>query len=115
QPDGSALLTEKLRASFFQRHHDGYSWVIVDAPNATTQVSSTELANETAWLATLNQNHHALDQAQVELESLQRQLYLLWWKCLNWFQSYNGFSSKSPCLDDEGSLTKNLAPTNNGS
>jgi len=55
RPDGSALLTEKLRASFFQRHQGGYGWIIVDAPDATTPVSAEELTKEAAWLATLNQ------------------------------------------------------------
>jgi hypothetical protein len=119
QPDGAAVLTEKLRASFFQRRNGGYSWSIVDAPDTTEEPSADELAKEAEWLATLNLNQQALDAARLELAALQRQLYVLWWKYQNWPQAYNG-SSAIPCLADEdgnvpSSLTNQLDPTINGS
>jgi hypothetical protein len=119
QPDGAAVLTEKLRASFFQRRNGGYSWSIVDAPDTTEEPSADELAKEAAWLATLNQNQQALDAAQLELTALQRQLYVLWWKYQSWLKAYNG-SSAIPCLADENggvpsSITNQLDPTINGS
>ena len=119
QPDGAAVLAEKLRASFFQRRNSGYTWSIVDAPDTTTEVPADELAKEAAWLATLNQNQQSLDTAELELAALQRQLYLVWWKYQNWAQAYNG-SSAIACLADDGgsvpaSLTNQLEPTTNGS
>ncbi|MGD0735325.1 MAG: IPT/TIG domain-containing protein [Terracidiphilus sp.] len=119
QPDGSAVLAEKLRASFFQRRNSGYTWSIVDAPESTVTQSNEELAKEAAWLATLNQNQQALDAAELQLAALQRQLYVLWWKFQSWAQQYFG-SSAIPCLADEdgqapSSITNQLDPTINGS
>jgi hypothetical protein len=119
QPDGAAVLSERLRASFYQRRNSGYSWSIVDAPNATTEVSSDELVKEATWLATLNQNQQSLDASQLQVGALQTQLYLIWWKYQNWAQAYQG-SSAIPCLADDGgnvptSLTNQLDPTINGS
>jgi len=117
QPDGAAVLAEKLRASFFQRRNGGYTWSIVDAPDANESPSEAELAKEAAWLAALNQNQQALDTASLALAALERQLYVLWWKFQNWPQAYNG-SSAIPCLADENggvpsSLTNQLDPTIN--
>lgn len=119
QPDGAAVLTEKLRASFFQRRNGGYTWSIVDAPDSTVTQSAGELAKEAVWLATLNQNQQGLDAAELQLAALQRQLYALWWKYQSWPQAYNG-SSAIPCLADDGgqvptSITNQLDPTINGS
>lgn len=119
QPDGAAVLSEKLRASFYQRRNSGYTWSIVDAPDATVEVSAEELAKEAAWLAALNQNQQALDADELKLATLQRQLYLVWWKCQNWARAYFG-SSAIPCLaDNDGgvpaSLTNQLDPSMSGS
>jgi hypothetical protein len=119
QPDGAAVLTEKLRASFFQRRNGGYTWSIVDAPDSTVTQSQEELNKEAGWLATLNQNQQALDAAEPQLAALQRQLYVLWWKYQSYESAWQG-SSAIPCLtgDDNqppSSITNQLDPTINGS
>ncbi|MFZ1084368.1 MAG: hypothetical protein WAN35_05340 [Terracidiphilus sp.] len=119
RPDGAAVLTEKLRASFFQRRNGGYTWSIVNAPNATVDPSEGELAKEAEWLATLNQNQEALDAANLELTALQRQLYVLWWKYQSYQNAWYG-TSAIPCLtgvDNEApaSITNQLDPTIDGS
>ena len=118
QPDGAAVLREKLRASFFQRRSGGYTWTVVDAPDATAPPDETELQKEAAWLAVLNQNQQALDAAQLQLTSLQRQLYLLWWKFQSWNNAH-GDSSAIPCLADDGgnppaAFSTQLNPANSG-
>ena len=119
RPDGSAVLAEKLRASFFQRRNGGYSWTIVDAPDSTSEISPDEQAKETAWLATLNQDQQALDAAEIQLAALQRQLYLLWWKYQSWGPAH-GETSAIPCLADNNgnppaAFTAQLDPTVQGS
>ena len=114
RPDGSAVLAEKLRASFFQRRIGGYAWNIVDAPNTTTSLPQEELLQEAKWLAALNLNQQAVDAAQLELLSLQRQLYVLWWK----YENYNLNSVESPynhCLKHKRNLANQLDPTISGS
>ncbi len=100
RPDGSAVLADKLQASFFQRYSGGYEWNIVNAADDGTTLSETELAKEAAWLAKLNQAQQVLDAALTELASLQTQLYVMWWKYISWGPAYQG-SSEIPCLADE--------------
>jgi len=114
EPDGAAVLAEKLQASFFQRFSGGYQWTIVDAPDSDTKVSDAELQKEEQWLATLNQNQQNLDQAITALASLQSQLYAMWWKYTSWPFQYNG-SSAIPCLDDQSNLQNQIDPTVSGS
>ncbi|MEP6147906.1 MAG: hypothetical protein ABJ201_10860, partial [Nisaea sp.] len=90
EPDGAAVLAEKLHSSFYQKHSGGYEWHIVDAPDSTNSISPRERQAEQAWLATLNQNQAALDAAVLQLSALQRQLYEMWWKHKLWKQNYWG-------------------------
>jgi IPT/TIG domain len=114
KPDGAAILAEKLQASFFQKFSGGYLWAIVDAPDATTPVSATELAIEQAWLATLSQNQIQLDQAINQLATLQAQLYAMWWKYTIWGQAFQG-STPIDGLGDQTGLQNQLDPTFAGS
>src|SRR5689334_19223631 len=114
RPDGAALLAEKLQATHFQKLSGGYSWSIVDAPDANTPVSEQELAAEAAWLAVLSRNQQSLDRAILQLASLQSSLYTMWWKYTLWPFAYQG-SSAIPCLDDQTALQQQLDPTVAGS
>jgi len=89
EPDGAALLDEKLHASFFKRFSGGYTWDIVDTPGAEP-VSEQELAKELAWLAQLNQAQATLDADIRTLTSLQVELYEMWWKYTAWPSAYKG-------------------------
>jgi hypothetical protein len=89
EPDGAALLAEKLHASFFKRFSGGYTWDIVDAPGAEP-VSADELAKELQWLTELNQAQVALDADLRLLTSLQMQLYVMWWKYTCWNSAIEG-------------------------
>lgn len=110
QPDGGATVAEKLQASFFEKYNGGYTWNIVDAPNATTQISDQELQYELQWLATLNQDQADLDEALRQLSSLQTSLYQMWWKYTDWPQAWQG-SSAVPGLNNQTKLKSQLDPT----
>ncbi len=110
QPDGAAILAEKLQASFFQKFSGGYTWNIVDAPNATTQISQQELDSELQWLATLNQDQISLDDALRQLAALQSSLYQMWWKYTAWPYAIQG-PTPIKGLDDQTELQKQLNPT----
>jgi hypothetical protein len=110
QPDGAGLLAERLQASFFQKFSGGYAWTIVDTPGSDTPPSAEELAKEAAWLAVLNQNQIALDQAITTLTGLQAQLYAMWWKCTYWPTAFQG-TSAIPHLDAQDALQQQLDPT----
>ena len=89
EPDGAALLAEKLHASFFQRYSGGYTWHIDAVPGAEP-VPAEELAEESAWLAALNTAQAQLDADIRALEALQLRLYEMWWKWASWGTALNG-------------------------
>lgn len=114
QPDGAAVVAEKLHASFFQKFSGGYTWNIVDAPNATVQVSADEIQKEITWLAALNQTQFQLDAAIRQLAALQTDLYVMWWKYTSWAYAYQGTTTIQG-LDDDSKLQNQLNPTVSGS
>jgi hypothetical protein len=89
QPNGEALLEEKIRQEWFGSAAGGYNWTIVENnSDGTTAVNLTTA--EAAWLLTLNQNQALLDEAVATLYSLQWQLHSLWLK-----NSYVGCSDNT--------------------
>jgi len=92
KPDGEAVLAERLQASFFQRFSGGYAWEIVDAPGADP-VPEEELARELKWLGELNRAQAAVDADIRTLASMQRELYVFWWKYTRWPRSFRGKTS----------------------
>lgn len=114
EPDGAALLAEKLQASFFQRYHGGYGWRIVDAPGSTETISSAERDKESAWLATLCGDQEKLDDALRQLAALQAQLYVAWWKYVSWPWLFSG-STSIHGLGDQSGLQSLIDPSVQGS
>ena len=89
QPNGEALLEEKIRQAWFGSKDGGYSWAIVEnQSDGTTAVNLT--AAENAWLLQLNQDQASLDAALTKLYSLQWELHSLWLK-----SSYLGNSNNT--------------------
>lgn len=79
QPNGDALLEEKIRQAWFDAKPGGYTWTIVaDKSDGTTEVALT--TDEQRWLHQLNQDQAELDAALTRLRSLQWQLHGLWLK-----------------------------------
>jgi hypothetical protein len=79
QPNGDALLDEKIRQAWFDSEAGGYGWTIVaDKSHGTTAVPLTD--DEQRWLHQLNADQAALDSALARLRSLQWQLHNLWLK-----------------------------------
>jgi hypothetical protein len=113
KPDPGALLADAVHSSRFQKFTGGYVWEIVDAPGTNSPADAQELHKERQWLATLNQNQAQLDLAQQELTAMQRQLYVLWWKYVNWDNAYQG-STSIPHLS-QAALAQQLDPTEDGS
>ena len=117
EPDGAAILADKLLASFFQRYSGGYTWTIVDAPGATGATGATSRTERRLlgdWLATLNQDQAALDADLRALAALQAQLYAMWWKYESWPFRWEGTTS-IPHLDDQHNLRQQLDPAVSGS
>lgn len=114
QPDGPAVVAEKLRAASFQRFSGGYTWTIVDAPGATSEPSQSELEFEASWLAALNRAQQQLDADLRQLIALQTQLYAMWWKSTYWERAYQGASAISG-LSDRTALQNQLDPSRPGS
>jgi hypothetical protein len=82
QPNGDAILAERIRQEWYQSKQGGYSWDIVDAQSDGS--TSTELTDaEAAWLLQLNIDQSNLDQAVQQLYSLQWNLQAFWYR-LGW-------------------------------
>lgn len=84
EPDGPALVAERLREAAFQRHAFGSVWEIVADPNAVETPDEAELAREATLLEALNVAQEAFDLAEHTLASLKQRLYETWWKSLSW-------------------------------
>ena len=113
KPDPSALLSDAVHSSFFQKFNGGYVWEIVDAPGSNIQVDQEELQKELQWLALLNQNQELLDQAQRTLVDLRQQLYVMWWKYVN-YVNQEPVSTDIPNLT-QTALAQQLDPIVDGS
>lgn len=84
QPDGAAQIDLKVQQAWFGSTPGGILWQIVSAQRAdltkTDQPQSQPTPAQEAKLATLNQAQVQLDQDRRRLQSLQQQLYDIWWK-----------------------------------
>lgn len=96
QPDAQFLLQQQIVQGWFGARSGGYRWEIVAAPveaasgDSPQPPSADELATEATWLAELNVQQQALDQAVLALGDLQWDLYQTWWK--SGFVAANGLS-----------------------
>ncbi|MBV9762804.1 MAG: IPT/TIG domain-containing protein [Acidobacteriaceae bacterium] len=113
EPDGAATLAERLHSLAFEKYSGGYTWQIVDAPDANTEVSGSELQKEMTWLAALNTAQANLDEAIRQLSGLQIELYIMWWKFASWDRAYVG-STSIPELSNPDELRKQLDPGTQG-
>jgi hypothetical protein len=79
EPNGDAILDERIRQEWHQSKPGGYSWTIVDAQSdGTTATVLTEA--EAAWLLQLNLDQASLDQALEGLYSMQWNLNAMWYR-----------------------------------
>ncbi|HLO03999.1 MAG TPA: hypothetical protein VK191_12895 [Symbiobacteriaceae bacterium] len=76
QPDGPQILEQKIHEQWFGSQPGGYIWEIVARPGTDPDPNWTE----PAWLVELNQTQNALDEARLTMQSMQWELYALWWK-----------------------------------
>jgi hypothetical protein len=111
--DPGAVLSDAVHTSFFQKFTGGYVWEIVDAPGANSQVDQQELQKELQWLAVLNRTQEQLDQARRQLAALQHELYVMWWKYVEWEGGAYQGSTDIPNLS-QTALAQQLDPTFEG-
>ncbi len=112
QPDGQAMLQQKLQASFFKRYGGGYTWIIVGAPHSG-QPKPEELAKEAALLTTLNAAQLQLDDDLQQLASLRSQLYVVWWKTVT-IEKFKDQQPSNPIVT-LAQLKAQLDPSTSGS
>ncbi len=82
QVSGEALLDERARRAWFSTKPGGYTWTIVakHGEDGDGSAAATLTLSEKKWLAQLNQDQSALDEALNKLFSLQWDLNAAWYK-----------------------------------
>ncbi len=79
EPGGFIRLNQEMRKTWFKAKSGGRCWVLETKKQA--DVSEPEVENEVQELLTkLNVQQEAIEQAQVELEELQKLFYDAWWQ-----------------------------------
>lgn len=93
KPGGQAQLDQQLRGKWFEPDDGGTLWKIVTNPEWVPTGSTFEpnLTQE-QWLAKINYYQQGLDRETRVLETMQYQLYALWWRT----QSINAGSYTKP-------------------
>ena len=119
QPDAQFELNQQIEQSWFGSRSGGYRWEIV---NATVEVEQgdpppppppEELAAEAVWLAALNVQQQAYDEAVLALADLQWDLYQTWWKY--GFAQTNGLTSPYPQGTSQAQFQQALDPSDSAS
>lgn len=104
QPNGDAMLENRIRQEWYGPKGGGFRWVVTDKedmdPTSEGGVSAAELEKENTWLTQLNQDQADLDSLQKQLKAQQRNLYGMWWKWQRW-QTYPSFAKPSSTITDQ--------------
>jgi hypothetical protein len=97
QPNGEAILDQKIRQAWFGSKPGGYRWTIVDkdAKQQKTEAEREQEAKQESWVSPLNDEQSKLDVALKILFANQWQLYATWWK-------YGKFQTYPPFAQPEG-------------
>ncbi len=121
QPNGQALLENKIHQSWFSSRPGGYQWEIMDKEleRPTDQTSRPSLTpvmqqQETLLLNQLNQDQVTLDRQQQKLAGLQKDLYALWWK-QGRADAIVNITGQMPMNLSQGTFKKALDPANSES
>lgn len=116
QPDAQFELQQQIEHAWFGSRTGGYRWDIVNTPVDASQgdppppLAPEELQNEAVWLAALNAQQQAFDQAVLDLVDLQWDLYRVWW--LYGFAQTNGLSNPYPQGTTQAQFQAALNPAN---
>ncbi|GHG50755.1 hypothetical protein [Streptomyces griseocarneus] len=85
-PDGAVRTAQALHKGWFEQLPGGYVWRLADSSdqgNASGTPASVTWSGaapeQERWLAELNKDQAAHDEAARELAALQKRLYALWW------------------------------------
>lgn len=80
KPGGQAQLDKQLRSKWFSADDGGTIWRIVGNPAASAGSKFQPNGEQETWLAQLNYYQQGLDRETRVLESMQYNLYALWWR-----------------------------------
>lgn len=84
QQDASIQIEQQLKAAAFGYTYGGYGWDIVNATDSEKVAPALQdpaaAVNEAEWLAELNQNQQTFETALVTLNTLQENLFQVWYK-----------------------------------
>lgn len=115
QPNGPELLYRAIHKTWFGKQNGGYEFVIVKTPSDQTGSSPdvpypdspldwSDPKLDPDWLATLNQNQASYDDAYRTLQSIQWDLYRMWWTKGNFANigpsNQNALTGKNPDFTD---------------
>jgi hypothetical protein len=102
KPGGAVLIEQQIEQAWFGSNPGGTIWEVVgSSPQASGQsatpvaLTPAQAAAVNAVLASLNASQISLDENVRELQSLQAQLYQMWWKIgrANSYSVYGGWDS----------------------
>ncbi len=89
QTNGPELLKQAIHKAWFGSHKGGYEWVIEKSPDYTSDTGSNNYPDtsidwndpnlDPEWLAQLNKAQQQFDQSLDKLQSMQWNLYKMWW------------------------------------
>jgi hypothetical protein len=102
KPGGAVLIEQQIKQAWFGSNPGGNVWeVVAGSPQASGQAATpamltpSQSAAVNAAVAALNSSQAAFDESVRELQSLQAQLYQMWWKIgrANSYSLYGGWDS----------------------
>jgi hypothetical protein len=108
QPGSSRRLNDRIRERWFGARPGGTRWSVVDTTRDNTGEPTPKPIGppgQAARLAALNQQQRDVDKEQRILESMQWQLYALWWK-YKWV--IDGANQPANLPDDWSSIVQEL-------
>jgi hypothetical protein len=105
--NGPALLEERIRQEWFGSIPGGYRWTIAEL-QSTGNAAATLTAGESGWLAQLNTDQQALDDAVSTLATLQWNVHALWFKAGYLSDPTNTFPNAPQGAPDVATITAQL-------
>lgn len=117
QVDGEELLQDKIHSACFGSQSGGVIWKIVDkqlsdpSEKASFNSLKEKKEDEGKWLAELNQAQVKLEEEEKVLQSLQFELYSIWWK-YGRAQAILNATGKMPMGCTQEEFEQILDPTN---
>lgn len=104
EPNGKQLLDEAIHDTTFSKINSGHKWIIQKSSDKSEQPGPVDIWTDPnldpEWLSLLNLNQKDYENGLQELESLQRQLYNIWWNREQFDELGTKFKQRIFKLDD---------------